>query len=80
MFKKKIKNMLIKPHQVSDESGNLVPQRLGGDESHFLDDTLVGVEVQGELGVVLLNDDPGGLLNGLGADATHLETEISNRK
>ena len=65
---------------MSDESGNLIPQRLGGDESHFLDDALVGVEVQGELRVVLLNDDPGGLLDGLGADATHLEIEISTRK
>lgn len=65
---------------MSDESGNLVPQRLGGDESHFFDDALVDVEVEGELGVVLLNDDPGGLLDGLGADATHLEIEFSTRK
>jgi hypothetical protein len=30
------------------------------------------VEVQGKLGVVLLNDDPGGLLNRLGTDPAHL--------
>lgn len=65
-----------KSYQVSDESGNLVPQRLSGDEGHFLDDPLVGVEVQGQLSVVLLDDDPGGLLDGLGADATHLGIEI----
>ena len=61
---------------MSDESGNLVPQRLGGNQSHFLDDALVGVEVQGKLGVIFLNDDPGGLLHGLGTDTTHLEIEI----
>ena len=29
------------------------------------------MEVEVELGVVLLDDDPGGLLDRLGADATH---------
>ena len=33
---------------------------------------LVGVEVQGELGVILLNNDPGGLFHRLGADPAHL--------
>lgn len=32
---------------------------------------LVGLEVESELGVVTLNDDLGGLLDGLGANATH---------
>lgn len=32
---------------------------------------LVGLEVEGELGVVPLDDDLGGLLDGLGANATH---------
>jgi hypothetical protein len=33
---------------------------------------LVGVEVECELGVVLLDDDPGGLLHRLRTNATHL--------
>ncbi len=41
--------------------------------SYLLDDPLVGVEVEVELGVVLLDDDPGGLLHRLGADAAHGE-------
>ena len=60
-------------HQVGDETGDLVPQRLGRDQGDLLNDLLVGVEVKGELGVVLLNDDLGGLLDGLGTDTTHLE-------
>ena len=60
-------------HQVGDETGDLVPQRLGRDQGDLLNDFLVGVEVKGELGVVLLNDDLGGLLDGLGTDTTHLE-------
>lgn len=34
---------------------------------------LVGLEVEGELGVVPLNDDLGGLLNGFRANATHVD-------
>ena len=60
-------------HQVSDETGDLVPQRLGRDQGDLLNDLLVCVEVKGELGVVLLNDDLGGLLDGLGTDTTHLK-------
>ena len=60
-------------HQVGDETGDFVPQRLGRDQGDLLNDLLVGVEVKGELGVVLLNDDLGGLLDGLGTDTTHLE-------
>ena len=42
-----------------------------GDQSHLLDDALVGVEVEGELGVVLLDDHPRRLLDGLSPDAAH---------
>ena len=52
-------------------SGNLVPQPLGGNDGDLITDPLVGLEVEGELGVVSLNDDLGGLLDGLGSDATH---------
>ena len=51
----------------------LVAERLGGDEGNLLDDPLVGVEVESELGVVLLDDDTCGLLDGFGSDATHGE-------
>ena len=52
-------------------SGYLVAERLGGDEGDLLNDSLVGVEVEGELGVVLLDDDTSGLLDSFGSDATH---------
>ena len=42
---------------------HLVPQRLGGDQSHLLDDVLVGVEVEGEPGTVLLDDHSRRLLD-----------------
>ena len=50
---------------------NLVAKWLGGDEGDFLDDPLVGVEVKGQLGVVLLNDHPGRLLHSLGPHTSH---------
>ncbi len=65
---------------MSDKSGDLVPERLGGNKSHLLNDALVDIEVQGQLGVVLLDDDLGGLLHGLGTDATHLEAKIFDSK
>lgn len=52
-------------HQVSGVTGDLVAKTLGGDDGDFIADALVGLEVQGELRVVTLNDDLGGLLNGL---------------
>ncbi len=52
------------------EAGNLVAQPLGLDDRHLLADALVGVEVLGQAPIVLLNDDTGSLLDGLGADAT----------
>ena len=53
------------------EARYLVAERLGGDEGDLLDDPLVGVEVESELGVVLLDDDTCGLLHSFGSDATH---------
>jgi hypothetical protein len=54
---------------VRREARNLVPQALGLDDGDLLADTLVGGEVEGEAGVVLLDDLARGLLDGLGADA-----------
>lgn len=50
---------------------NLVAEALGSNDGDLIADTLVGLEVQGELGVVSLNDDLGGLLDSLGTNATH---------
>lgn len=44
-------------------------------DPYLIEDALVGVEVGAQLGVVLLDDDAGGLLDRLGADATHGEDE-----
>ena len=61
-----------------DIPGDLVPQFLGGDDGDLLTYPLVGVEVEGETGVVLLDDDPSGLLDGLGPDTTlkHEESDV----
>jgi hypothetical protein len=59
-------------HKVSHEAGNLVAQTLGGDDGDFLRDLLVKLEVQSELGVVLLDDLTSRALDCLGADATHI--------
>lgn len=47
---------------------NFVPQRLAGDNGDLLTHLFVGVEVTAQTGVILLNDDPGGLLDCLGPD------------
>lgn len=44
---------------------HLVAKTLRGDDSDFIANALVGLEVKGELGVVSLNDDLGGLLDSL---------------
>lgn len=51
---------------------DLVAQALGGDDGDLIADSLVGLEVESELGVVSLNDDLGGLLNCLRTNATHV--------
>lgn len=58
-------------HQVGGVAGNLVAEALGGNDGDLIANTLVGLEVEGELGVVPLNDDLGGLLHRLGTNATH---------
>jgi len=58
-------------HQVSGVAGNLVAQALRGNDGDLIADALVGLEVEGQLGVVPLNDDLGGLLDCLCANATH---------
>lgn len=54
---------------MSGESGNLVAHTLRGGDGDLIDDTLVGVKVESETGVVLLDDSTCGFLDGLGADS-----------
>ncbi len=49
----------------------LVAETLRSNDCNLIADSLVGLEVEGQLGVVSLNDDLGGLLDGLGTNATH---------
>lgn len=58
------------PHRVVG-AANLVAETLGSNDGNLIADALVGLEVEGETRVVSLNDDLGGLLDGLGTDATH---------
>jgi hypothetical protein len=61
--------------------GNLVAQALAGDDGNLLGNALVGVKVQRQAGVVLLDDEAGSLLHGLGAHATpaNIVSILSNR-
>jgi len=58
-------------HEMGGVAGNLVAQALGGNDGDLIADALVGLEVKGETRVIPLNDDLGGFLHGLGANATH---------
>jgi hypothetical protein len=52
-------------------SSYLVAETLGSNDCDLIADSLVGLEIEGQLWVVSLNDDLGGLLDGLGTNATH---------
>jgi hypothetical protein len=58
---------------LKDESScaYLVAETLRGNDGDLVADSLICLEVQGQLGVVPLNNDFGGLLHRLGANATH---------
>jgi hypothetical protein len=49
---------------------NLVAEALAGDDGNILSDTLVGVEVESQTSVVLLDNKAGSLLDSLGTNAT----------
>jgi hypothetical protein len=55
-----------------DIAGYLVPKLLAGDNGDLLAHALVGVEVITQTRLVLLDDDPGSLLHGLGANSAHV--------
>ena len=50
----------------------LVAQPLRRNDGDLIADALVGLKIERELWVVALDDDLGRLLDGLGANATHL--------
>merc|ERR1719290_961059 len=60
-------------HEVSDKPGNLVAERLGGDEGDLLNDPLVGMEVECKLCVIFLNNYTSCLLDSFGPDTSHGE-------
>jgi len=67
-------------HQMGGESRDLVPHALRGGDGDLVDDALVRVEVEGETGVVLLDDGPGGLLDGLGSDSLSWSSSSSRNQ
>ena len=54
---------------MSGETGDFVTHAFGGGDGDLIDDAFVGVEVEGQTGVVLLHDGAGGLFDGFGADS-----------
>merc|ERR1712048_743269 len=58
-------------HEVCDVSSDFVPHPLGLNDGNILCDLLVCLEIQGQLAVVLLNNETCGLLYCLGSYATH---------
>ena len=51
----------------------LVAKSLASDDRDFVAYPLIGLEIECEFGIVSLNDDFGGLLDSLRANATHLD-------
>ena len=56
-------------HEVGGVAGNLVAEALGGDDGHLAANLLVGLEVQRQARVILLDEDAGCSLHGFRADA-----------
>ena len=67
-----VRSFVIMKYHFKSQIGYLVAKGLGGYDGDLLDDPLVGVEVEGQLGVVLLDDDTSCLLDGLSSDTAHL--------
>ena len=59
-------------HQMSDETGNSDSKSFGMDDRNFFDYLLVGFEVKGQFSVVFFYNDPGGLLDGVCSNTTHI--------
>jgi len=65
-------SLLDSLHEMSDETGDLVSESLGGDDGNLLRDLLVQLEVHSQLRVVLLDNVSSGSLDSLGSDSSHL--------
>lgn len=62
--------LLDAAHQVGHVSSDLVAEALGGNDGHLVTNAFVGLEVEGELGKVLLDDETSGSLGSLSTYAT----------
>ena len=62
------------------ETGDFVAHALGGGDGDFINDTFVGVEVEGQTGVVFLDDSTSGLLDGFGTDSLRIELSWGKTK
>ena len=68
-----VKCILFKTELASKEKhlpSNLIPKLLAGNDGDFFTYPLVGVEIQSETSVILLNNNPRRFLHGLGPDTT----------
>lgn len=65
------RTFLNSTHKMRGESSNLVTDSLGRKDGHLLDDLLVGIKVQSQLPVVLLDDLARGPLDKVSAHTTH---------
>jgi hypothetical protein len=66
-----LKLLEIEPDLLHNMPSYLVAETLRGNDCNLIADSLVGLEIEGQLGVVSLNDDLGGLFDGLGTNAAH---------
>lgn len=55
---------------MGSEAGNFVTQALATADGNLGEEALVALEIESETGVVFLDEEAGGLLDGLGADTT----------
>lgn len=62
--------LLDSSHQVSSVTSDLVSQSLGLDSSDFVTQSLVGLEIHGQLWIVTFDQSLGGTLDGLGSNST----------
>jgi len=53
---------------VGSEARDFVSEALRGNDGHFVDDPLIGVEIIGKAGIVLLDEDARCALDSLGAN------------
>jgi hypothetical protein len=62
-----------------DEAGDLVAQTFRRDNGNFATQTFVRLEIQGQTGIVFLDDDAASAFNGLGPDTALRERDKLDR-